>query len=102
MFSCLVFQEKSQNEPVLTPNLERVCLSSHGLTHMQGAKRIKEVTFKLAEIQKERGVDIRPEEAVLELRFGLVEAVHEWARGMSFKDITCLTDVLEGIDYSKH
>jgi antiviral helicase SKI2 len=29
-------------------------------------------------------------------RFGLVEVVYEWARGMSFKNITDLTDVLEG------
>ncbi len=29
-------------------------------------------------------------------RFGLMEVVYEWARGMSFKNITDLTDVLEG------
>ncbi len=29
-------------------------------------------------------------------RFGLVEVVYEWARGMSFNRITDLTDVLEG------
>ncbi len=29
-------------------------------------------------------------------RFGLMEVVYEWARGMSFKSITDLTDVLEG------
>lgn len=29
-------------------------------------------------------------------RFGLMEVVYEWARGMSFSKITDLTDVLEG------
>jgi len=29
-------------------------------------------------------------------RFGLMEVVYEWARGMSFNKITDLTDVLEG------
>ena len=29
-------------------------------------------------------------------RFGLMEVVYEWARGMSFDRITDLTDVLEG------
>jgi len=29
-------------------------------------------------------------------RFGLVEVVYEWARGMPFNRITDLTDVLEG------
>ena len=29
-------------------------------------------------------------------RFGLMEVVYEWARGMSFNRITDLTDVLEG------
>jgi len=31
-----------------------------------------------------------------ELKFGLVEVVYEWARGMAFSQITALTDVQEG------
>jgi antiviral helicase SKI2 len=84
LLSCFVFQEKSQNAPVLTPNLER------------GVAKIKQVVTKLAEIQREHGLDIRPEDAVSDLKFGLVEVVYEWARGLSFKEITELTDVLEG------
>lgn len=30
------------------------------------------------------------------LKCGLVEVVYEWARGVSFKDLTSLTDVQEG------
>jgi antiviral helicase SKI2 len=33
----------------------------------------------------------------LDLKTGLVEVVYEWARGRPFKDITSLTDVLEGM-----
>jgi antiviral helicase SKI2 len=65
----------------------------------QAVQRIKDKTFILAEVQNQHGIDIRPEEAVLNLKTGLVEVVYEWARGMPFKDITTLTDVLEGIEF---
>jgi antiviral helicase SKI2 len=43
------------------------------------------------------GLDVGgSDDAIANLKFGLVEVVYEWARGMSFKDITDLTDVLEG------
>ena len=35
-------------------------------------------------------------DALATVQFGLVEVVFEWSRGMSFKDITTITDVLEG------
>jgi len=41
-------------------------------------------------------LSIREEDVVEGLKFGLVEAVHEWALGLPFKHITDLTDVLEG------
>lgn len=62
----------------------------------KGVKKLKDMTFKIAEAQNQCGIDIRPEEAVLGLKLGLIEVVYEWARGMSFKDITTLSDVLEG------
>lgn len=43
------------------------------------------------------GLDIVPAEYVREvLKFGLIEVVYEWARGMPFKDICELTDIAEG------
>jgi antiviral helicase SKI2 len=54
------------------------------------------VAVKIARIQKSCGLDVLEEEAIFNLKFGLVEAVYEWARGMPFKHITDLTDVLEG------
>ncbi|KAJ3008378.1 UNVERIFIED_CONTAM: hypothetical protein HDU68_003136 [Siphonaria sp. JEL0065] len=85
LLSCFVFQEKSQNQPVLTARLER------------GIEEIKTIALKVHQVQKMCGLDVGgPEDAVAGLKFGLVEVVYEWARGMSFKEITELTDVLEG------
>ncbi|KAI8621867.1 NUC185 domain-containing protein [Chytriomyces sp. MP71] len=85
LLSCFVFQEKSQNQPVLTARLER------------GIEEIKTIAQKVHSVQKVCGLDVGgPEDAIAGLKFGLVEVVYEWARGMSFKEITDLTDVLEG------
>ena len=54
------------------------------------------MTSKIATIQQEQGIDIRPQDAITSLKFGLTEVVYEWARGLSFKEITHLTDILEG------
>ncbi|KAJ3283372.1 hypothetical protein HK104_010409 [Borealophlyctis nickersoniae] len=84
LLSCFVFQEKSQSEPVLTPKLEK------------GVQRIKDIALRVAEVQYECGLDVRKDDALAGLKFGLVEVVYEWARGLPFKHITDLTDVLEG------
>ncbi|KAJ3135035.1 hypothetical protein HK100_003090 [Physocladia obscura] len=85
LLSCFVFQEKSQNEPVLTARLER------------GIEEIKNIALKVHGVQKLCGLDVGgADDALSGLKFGLVEVVYEWARGMSFKEITDLTDVLEG------
>lgn len=84
LLSCFVFQEKSQSEPVLTTKL------------LQGVEKIKQVTTMVAQTQRSVGLDILVEDALGNLKFGLVEVVYEWARGLPFKHITDLTDVLEG------
>ncbi|KAJ3053769.1 hypothetical protein HK097_003454, partial [Rhizophlyctis rosea] len=84
LLSCFVFQEKSTSEPVLTPKLEK------------GVHIIKDIAMRVAETQYECGLDVRREDALAGLKFGLVEVVYEWARGLPFKHITDLTDVLEG------
>ncbi|KAG9305014.1 hypothetical protein G9A89_007417 [Geosiphon pyriformis] len=50
-----------------------------------------------SEIQSKCELPIGPKDYVCELNFGLVEVVYEWARGITFKDITQLTDILEGL-----
>lgn len=87
LLSAFVFQEKTDTVPTLTGPLDR------------GMKTIIDISERVNAVQTlhqviqstEEGVDFasRP-------RFGLVEVVYEWARGMSFKNITDLTDVLEG------
>lgn len=37
---------------------------------------------KLAETERHFGLDVSSEDAVKDLKFGLVEVVFEWARGM--------------------
>ncbi|ORY49800.1 antiviral helicase [Rhizoclosmatium globosum] len=62
-----------------------------------GIEEIKNIAIKVHSVQKMCGLDVGgPEDAIAGLKFGLVEVVYEWARGMSFKEITELTDVLEG------
>lgn len=87
LLSAFVFQEKTDSTPTLTGPLER------------GTKTIIEISERVNAVQTLHQVIQSPEEGVdfaSKPRFGLVEVVYEWARGMSFKNITGLTDVLEG------
>ena len=86
LLSAFVFQEKTMVEPTLTGNLER-----GRDTIIAISEKVNEIQTRLQVIQAgdENDFASRP-------RFGLMEVVYEWARGMSFKNITGLTDVLEG------
>eukprot|EP00054_Salpingoeca_dolichothecata_P030394 m.246805 g.246805 ORF g.246805 m.246805 type:complete len:1258 (+) comp26650_c0_seq16:589-4362(+) len=84
LLSCLVFQEKNASAPKLTPVLET------------GVQKIKEIATRVALAQLHCKLDTPVNEYIESLHFGLVEVVHEWARGTPFSEITDLTDVLEG------
>lgn len=87
LLSAFVFQEKTDSVPTLTGNLEK------------GMTKIIEISEKVNEVQTLHQVIQSTDEGVdfaSKPRFGLMEVVYEWARGMSFKNITGLTDVLEG------
>jgi len=87
LLSAFVFQEKTDTVPNLTGNLEK------------GMKTIIEISEKVNERQTYHQVILSSDDSndfVSRPRFGLMEVVYEWARGMSFKNITDLTDVLEG------
>ncbi|KAK6518475.1 hypothetical protein TWF506_005627 [Arthrobotrys conoides] len=86
LLSAFVFQEKTDTVPVVPPKLER------------GKEKILEIAKRVNEIQSEHQVLINAETDDFEgrPRFGLMEVVYEWAKGMSFERITDLTDVLEG------
>ena len=74
-------------EPTLTANLER------------GVAKIVAISEKVNQIQTLHQVILSADDSndfVSKPRFGMVEVVYEWARGMSFNRITDLTDVMEG------
>ncbi|OBZ78640.1 hypothetical protein A0H81_01271 [Grifola frondosa] len=81
LLSCFVFQEKTDVEPVIPPKLK------------EGQEAITAISERVSRIQDAHKV---PEEEFRTLKFGLVEVVYEWAKGMPFEQITDLTDVAEG------
>jgi antiviral helicase SKI2 len=87
LLSSFVFQEKTDVEPTLTAALEK------------GRAKIIEISERVNNVQTEHQVIQSTEDSndfVSRPRFGMVEVVYEWARGMSFNRITDLTDVMEG------
>lgn len=85
VLSALIFQEKTQSEPTLTPRLE------------DAREVVKKIAESLGLIQLEQHLDIDP--AVYckgALNFSLMEVVYEWSRGMPFKELCLLTDIQEG------
>lgn len=87
LLSAFVFQEKTDNVPNMTPALER------------GQETIIKISEKVNHYQTVHQVILSADDSndfVSRPRFGMVEVVYEWARGMSFNRITDLTDVLEG------
>ncbi|KZT72960.1 ATP-dependent RNA helicase [Daedalea quercina L-15889] len=81
LLSCFVFQEKTEVEPVIPPKLE------------EGRDAIIAIAERVGAIQDRHKV---PGEEFRQLKFGLMEVVYEWAKGMPFEQITELTDVAEG------
>ena len=87
LLSAFVFQEKTESEPRLTAHLEK------------GRDTIIQISERVNDIQTQHQVVLSSDDSndfTSQPRFGLVEVVYEWARGMSFNRITDLTDVLEG------
>ncbi|TDH72069.1 hypothetical protein CCR75_008664 [Bremia lactucae] len=85
VLSALVFHEKVESEPMLTPTLEAT------------RDVVKRIAESLGLLQLEQHLAIDPVGySKGALNFGLMEVVYEWARGMPFKQICTLTDVQEG------
>ena len=87
LLSSFVFQEKTELTPNMTSALER------------GQETIVKISEKVNHYQSLHQVILSSDDSndfVSRPRFGLVEVVYEWARGMPFSRITDLTDVLEG------
>lgn len=82
LLSCFVFQEKTEVEPVVPIKLE------------EGRDAILAISRQVESVQDYHKVSA--EEFKTSLKFGLMEVVYEWAKGMPFDQITALTDVQEG------
>ncbi|KAG6851342.1 hypothetical protein H0H93_005740 [Arthromyces matolae] len=82
LLSCFVFQEKTEVEPTIPPKLEA------------GRDAILAISDRVGRVQDYHKVSV--EDFRSNLKFGLVEVVYEWAKGMPFEQITSLTDVAEG------
>ncbi|MEW5316769.1 MAG: hypothetical protein WDW38_008119 [Sanguina aurantia] len=85
LLSSLVFQEKSDVTPVLSPALS-------------GAREeLVSIVRRCARVQREAGMDVGEDDYLAEVMHpGLMEVVHEWALGTPFAEICGLTDVMEG------
>ncbi|KAG6800914.1 helicase SKI2W [Apis mellifera caucasica] len=80
LLSALIFQQRTDVEPNLTPELKRSC------------EEIKEIHAELEALEQHyQLVTLQP------LNFGLVEVVYDWAQAKSFAEIMEKTDVQEGI-----
>jgi len=82
--SALVIQKKNDDTPTLTENLEHA------------RDQMIEITEKLEALQKLHRVEMDPNFVEVNLNFGLMEAVFEWARGMPFRELTSYTSLEEG------
>lgn len=70
ILSCFVFQERNASEPRLTPKLTK------------GKEIVLTYARKIAQLQVDCGLAISVEDYANNLKFGLVEVVYEWARGL--------------------
>ncbi|XP_012058897.1 PREDICTED: helicase SKI2W [Atta cephalotes] len=80
LLSALIFQQRTDVEPQLTPTLANAC------------KIMNEVHAELEHLEQYYQLS-----TLLPLNFGLVEVVYEWAQAKSFAEIMKMTDVQEGI-----
>lgn len=68
LLSCFVFQERTEGEPILAPRLE---------SGMQAILAIANRVGMAQDFHK-----VVAEEHRADLKFGLIEVVYEWAKGM--------------------
>jgi len=84
ILSCFVCTEKSTEMPKLTDSL------SGPLRTMQDMAR------KIAKVSTEAKLEIEEDEYVEKFKPFMMDIVHSWCKGSSFKDIMKMTDMFEG------
>lgn len=83
ILSSLVFQEKSDDSTRLTSRME--C----------AREQLQDILCAVIQLQDQEGV-VSGEELKPALNFGICAVVYQWARGVSFKEITQMTLIHEG------
>ncbi|KAK2701750.1 hypothetical protein QYM36_009052 [Artemia franciscana] len=84
LLSCLVFNQKTEMGPNLTPSQKETI------------DRIQKLARDIGETQKHFGLLEDVDDYVDQFQFGLVEVVYKWTMGVSFREIIELTDVQDG------
>ncbi len=94
LLSSIVYQQKSSNQD----DEKYFKTSFNNAVLDMGRDRMIQIAQHLNNIQAECKLQVGGEDDYLEqLNFGLVSVVHEWCKGVSFVQITTLTDAQEGI-----
>ena len=83
ILSALICQDKSKDEPKLSPQMNIA------------KEQIENLYATLKITQEELGIVVN-EDFKPSVNFTLVGVVYEWARGVCFRDISTMTDVQEG------
>lgn len=96
LLSAFVFQERAATAPRLTAPLARGRDAIVALAEKVNDVQVRHQVIQAGDEKGQFGGGGGEDEFAARPKFGLVEVVYEWARGMSFKNITDLTDVLEG------
>eukprot|EP00298_Acanthocystis_sp_HF-20_P014529 c20807_g1_i1.p1 GENE.c20807_g1_i1~~c20807_g1_i1.p1 ORF type:complete len:819 (+),score=295.46 c20807_g1_i1:60-2516(+) len=84
ILSTMICPDKDDNRPTLTPVVQKTF------------DIVKDMAYKLGELQYEHGLDVDPQEYANKLNMALMEVVYEWAMGTAFADIMNLTLIPEG------
>eukprot|EP00744_Colponema_vietnamica_P010658 GILI01015046.1.p1 GENE.GILI01015046.1~~GILI01015046.1.p1 ORF type:complete len:504 (-),score=165.34 GILI01015046.1:161-1618(-) len=84
LLSCLVFEERSDDQPRLREELEGPF------------RQLQETARRIAQVSQESKLEIDVEEYVNKFKPTLVELTLQWCQGAKFADLCKLTDVFEG------
>lgn len=86
LISSFVFQEKTDYEPCLTPNLQRGCARLRQIADRVEALSLRHKVIDQNDDKVGKGL----------LNFGMVELVWHWAQGMPFAELMEISEVQEG------
>lgn len=84
LLSCFVFDEKTREAPVLSPEL-KIPYDS-----------LCEITKRVAQVSKQCKININVDDYQAKFKMELMDVVYHWCQGATFAQICRMTDVYEG------